>query len=302
MTDADHAHESETMTKAEGLVRITIAYVVALFLGGASLYALDGSPLADAFYADIIATLVIFMFSRFYANSSFYDAYWTVIPPFLALYWFAVSDIAIDPTRGLMVIGLILYWATRLTLNWAYYWEGMHHEDWRYSMLREKAPKVAVFTDLFGVHLFPTLQVFAGMLPVYAVYCLGEAPLNWLDWVAFIVTFAAITLQMRSDFQLHDFVAQREEGQHLDTGLWAWSRHPNYLGELGLWFGLFLFGLAAYPQGWYWHSIGIIAMPLMFVFASIRMMEKRSLERRPEYQQVIDRVSMLIPWPPKPRV
>ena len=85
----------------------------------------------------------------------------------------------------------------------------------------------------------------------------------------------------------------------LDTGLWAWSRHPNYCGELGFWLGLFLFGLAAYPTGWWWMILGVVLMTLMFLFASIPMMEKRSLERRPEYQQIIDSTSMLIPWPPR---
>tara|TARA_R110002110_G_scaffold362241_1_gene572060 strand:+ start:146998 stop:147819 length:822 start_codon:yes stop_codon:yes gene_type:complete len=273
--------------------------VVALFVAGASLYWLDYGPLVDILIADIIATAVIFGFSRAYGNSSFYDAYWSVIPPFIALYWMSINTVQTSDVRELLVSGLILYWATRLTLNWACHWQGIQHEDWRYVMLKEKAPRWAPLTDWFGIHLFPTAQVFAGMLPVYAVYCLGDQPLGWLDAVAALVTFSAITLQMIADRQLHQFIADRKEGEQLASGLWGWSRHPNYLGELGFWFGLFLFGLAAYPQGWYWYGAGIVLMTLMFVFASIPMMEKRSLERRPAYQQTIDSVSMLIPLPPK---
>ena len=287
------------MTKSEGLLRICAAYIVALFLGGASLYLVDYGSLLDALAADIVATIVIFGFSRAYGNSSFYDAYWSVIPPFLALFWLAAGPGPAVPLRELLVLGLILYLATRLTLNWAYFWEGMHHEDWRYVMLRGNAPRWALLTDFFGIHLFPTLQVFAGMLPVYAVYCLGDRPFGWLDIAACVVTGGAVTLQMVADFQLHGFIKTRREGEHLETGLWAWSRHPNYLGELGFWFGLFLFGLAAYPGGWYWLCIGSVLMTLMFVYASIPMMEKRSLERRPAYQQVIDTVPMLVPWPRK---
>lgn len=287
------------MSKSEGLLRVTVAYVIALFAGGASLYWLDRGPLLDVLVADLIATAVIFVFSRAYGNSSFYDAYWSVIPVFIALYWMAAGTAAAPPLRELLVLGLILYWATRLTLNWAYFWEGMQHEDWRYVMLREKSPRLALLTDLFGIHLFPTLQVFAGLLPVYAVYCLGGRAVGWLDIVAFVVTAGAITLQMIADFQLHGFIRRRREGEQLETGLWAWSRHPNYFGELGFWFGLFLFGLAAYPQGWYWLCIGSVLMTLMFVFASIPMMEQRSLERRPEYARVISSVSMLVPRPRK---
>jgi steroid 5-alpha reductase family enzyme len=285
--------------KTADLATVAVAYVVALFLGGSSLYLLDYGPLLNILIADLVATGVIFAFSRSYANSSFYDAYWSVIPPLLALFFLAVGASQVSSVREVLVLGLILYWATRLTLNWAVYWEGMHHEDWRYALLRQKSPKLAVLTDLFGIHLFPTLQVFAGMLPVYAIYCLGDTPLNWLDLVAAAVTFSAVTLQLVSDRQLHRFIARRQEGEQLHTGLWAWSRHPNYCGELGFWLGLFLFGLAAYPTGWWWMILGIVLMTLMFLFASIPMMEKRSLERRPEYQQVIESTSMLIPWPPR---
>jgi steroid 5-alpha reductase family enzyme len=165
--------------------------------------------------------------------------------------------------------------------------------------MRKRSPKWSVLTDLVGIHLLPTLQVFVGMLPVYAVYCLGEEAFGWLDMVAFAVTAGAITLQMIADFQLHAFIKQRKEGDQLETGLWGWSRHPNYFGELGFWFGLFLFGLAAYPQGWYWLGAGIVMMSLMFLFASIPMMEQRSLQRRPQYQEIINSVSMLLPWPRK---
>ena len=141
--------------------------------------------------------------------------------------------------------------------------------------------------------------MLAGLLPVYAVYCLGERPFGWLDIVAGLVTAGAISLQMIADFQLRGFIRTRREGEQLETGLWAWSRHPNYFGELGFWFGLFLFGLAAYPQGWYWLWLGIALMTLMFIFVSIPLMEQRSLERRPEYAGLIESVSMLVPLPPR---
>lgn len=289
------------MDKSDALVRVVIAYVVALCAGGAALALVDYNPLLDILIADLVATLVVFQFSRAYRNCSFYDAYWSVAPPIIALYWMVVGANSVSTMRELLLMALILYWATRLTLNWAYYWEGMQHEDWRYLDLREKTPGPAVLVDFFAVHLFPTLQVFLGLLPVYAVYVLAERSFNWLDVVAILVTGGAITLQMVADFQLHAFIRHRKPGEHLDRGLWSWSRHPNYFGELGFWFGLFLFGLAASPSGWYWQISGFICMLLMFVFASVPMMEQRSLQRRPDYQQVIDSISMLVPWPPRNR-
>ena len=68
---------------------------------------------------------------------------------------------------------------------------------------------------------------------------------------------------MISDFQLHDFINNKKPGETIRTGLWGWSRHPNYFGELGFWFGLMLFGLAAFPAGWYWIIIGFVANMLV---------------------------------------
>ena len=85
----------------------------------------------------------------------------------------------------------------------------------------------------------------------------------------------------------------------MDRGLWSWSRHPNYFGEISFWFALMLFGLAAAPHDWWWLVLGFVAMVAMFQGTSIPMMEQRSLERRPSYQGIIDRVPRLVPRPPK---
>jgi len=93
----------------------------------------------------------------------------------------------------------------------------------------------------------------------------------------------------------------RQPGETLRAGLWRYSRHPNYLGEIMIWWSLFLFGLAADPDWLLWGLIGPVAMTAMFLGVSIPLIEKRSLERREGYQQVIDETSMLIPWFPKRR-
>jgi steroid 5-alpha reductase family enzyme len=85
----------------------------------------------------------------------------------------------------------------------------------------------------------------------------------------------------------------------MDQGLWGWSRHPNYLGEIGFWLSVALFGIAASPRDSWWLLIGVVVMVAMFLGASIPMMEKRSLERRPQYQDVIARVPRLVPRPPR---
>jgi steroid 5-alpha reductase family enzyme len=283
--------------KTRSLTIVTIAYVVAVAVAAAWLAWGPGTGRLwlDTLIADVLATLVIFAFSRAYRNSSFYDAYWSVIPPLLLAYWWSQGDG--DPLRSGLVAVLVVVWAVRLTGNWVYAFPGLHHEDWRYPMFRERAGRWAFVADLVAIHLFPTLQVFLAMVPVYVAVTTAGRGLVWLSVVAFVLGMAAVALELVADVQMHRFVRERRPGQVMDRGLWAWSRHPNYFGEFGFWFALALFGIAAAPTAW-WLFAGAAAMLAMFLGASIPMMEERSLARRPDYQAVIERVSRFVPRPP----
>ncbi len=287
------------MTKQASLVRVTIAYVVAFAAAGAWL---AWGPSTDRLWldtliADLIGTLVIFAFSRVHKNSSFYDAYWSVVPPAIFLYWWIETDA--EGARLWLALLVIGAWAIRLTANWVYNWPGMHHEDWRYPLLKENAGKNEAIVDFAAIHLFPTLVVFLATIPTYVIVTNTSRDVGWLDIVATIVGLGAVLVELVADRQLLRFVRERTSGQVMDTGLWSWSRHPNYFGEVSFWLSLALFGLAASPDDAWWIFAGVVAMIAMFMFASIPMMEKRSLERRPDYQDVIDRVSVLVPRPPK---
>lgn len=286
-----------TRSKGRSLAIVTVAYLIAVAVGYAWLLwgPATGRLWLDTLIADILATLVVFAFSRAYRNSSFYDAYWSVIPPLLLFYWWSQGDG--DPVRTWLITVLVVVWAVRLTANWVYAFPGLHHEDWRYPMFRERAGRFEFVADLVAIHLIPTLQVFLGMVPVYVAVTTPGGGLAWLTVIAFLVGMAAVTLEGVADVQMHRFVASARPGDVMDRGLWSWSRHPNYFGEFGFWFALALFGLAAAPQAW-WLFAGAAAMLAMFLGASIPMMETRSLQRRPGYQAVIDRVSRFVPRPP----
>jgi steroid 5-alpha reductase family enzyme len=292
------------VTKAASLIRVTLAYVAALAAAAAWLAwgPETGHLWLNTLIADVVATVVIFGFSRVHHNSSFYDAYWSVIPPAIAIYWWATIGLPADDARAWLVVGVVVLWAIRLTGNWVYGWPGLHHEDWRYPMLRDKAGGLEFAVDFLAIHLFPTLQVFLGTIPVYVVLSNPGRGVGWLDILATLLGVAAVALEFVADLQMHRFVKARVPGQVMDLGLWSWSRHPNYFGEISFWVSLALFGVAASPHDAWWLFAGSVAMLAMFLGASIPMMEERSIERRPSYQDVIDRVSMLIPRPPRKRV
>jgi len=291
------------MSKSQSLVRVAVAYLVAFGAGAAWLYlGPDTDHLwLDGLIADLIATVVVFGASRLHHNSSFYDAYWSVLPPALVLYWWAKAGLGVDELRPWLVLGVIVFWSVRLTGNWIYAFPGLHHEDWRYPMLREKAGKAEAVVDLMGIHVFPTLQVFLALVPAYIAVTRSGDDVGWLDWVAVLVGVASVLLSFFADLQMYRFARVRQPGQAMDRGLWSWSRHPNYFGEFGFWAALALFGFATAPADWWWLVLGAVGILAMFEGASIPMMEQRSLERRPSYQEVIDRVPRLVPRPPRAR-
>jgi len=291
------------VSKTASLVRVLVAYLVAfaVFAAWFAWGPQTGHLWLDGLIADLLATVVVFIASRLHHNSSFYDPYWSVLPPVLAIAWWIASDAPAHDVRAWLVLLLIAVWAVRLTGNWIYTFPGVRHEDWRYPMLREKAGRFEFVVDLMAIHVIPTLQVFTGMLPVYIVLTRRDRPVGWLDVVALGVGLAAVALELTADVQLHRFAGTKQPGESMDRGLWAWSRHPNYFGEISFWLALGLFGLAAAPSEWWWIFAGTLLMIAMFRGASIPMMEQRSLERRPSYQDVIDRVPRLVPRPPRSR-
>ena len=289
------------MSKTKSLVIVTAAYVVAIAVAAGWLAwgPRTGLLWLDTFIADVLATFVVFAFSRAYLNSSFYDAYWSVIPPLLLFYWWSQAGAGVDQLRCWLVATVVVVWAVRLTANWVYAFPGLHHEDWRYPMFKKRAGRWEFVADLVAIHLVPTMQVFIGMLPVYVAVTRPGPGLTWVAFVAFGIGMGAVALEFVADLQMHRFVRDRLPGQAMDRGLWGWSRHPNYFGEFGFWFALGLFGVAAAPAEAWWLMLGAAAILAMFLGASIPMMEERSLERRPEYQDVVDRVSRFVPRPPR---
>jgi steroid 5-alpha reductase family enzyme len=257
-------------------------------------------PIVIALVADVAATMVVFGFSRRFDNSSLYDPYWSVAPPLIAL-WFTLAPMSGPPpvARQVVVNALVLAWGIRLTHNWYRQWRGLEHEDWRYVDLRRKHGHRYWLVSFAGIHFFPTVLTFLGSLSLYPALAAGTALFGWLDAVALVVTAGAIWIEGAADNQLRNFIRTGPApGTIMDRGIWAYSRHPNYFGEIAFWWGLWLFGLSAAPDFW-WTVVGPLAITLLFVFISIPMIERRMAERRPGFEAHQRRVSMLIPWPPK---
>jgi steroid 5-alpha reductase family enzyme len=288
----DEPSQSGGWSRVDSFGWVGFGYVVAV---AAWLWCLAGAtaPLAALFVAFVVSMLVIYAFSIAFDNGSFFDAYWSVIPPLVALHWIGHAADAVT-MRQIVVVVLVFAWGIRLTWNWARGWTGLEHEDWRYIDLYQRSPLPKAVTSLVGIHFFPMLQVFLGCLALMPALAYGARPFGAIDAVAVIVTAGAILVETVADEQMRAFARTKQSGDIMQSGLWAYSRHPNYFGELGFWWGLFLFALAADPGSW-WTGVGALAMSLMFHFASVPMLDQRSLERRPAYAEHMRRVNAVIP-------
>jgi len=250
-------------------------------------------PVVAAAAADLVATLVVFFFSVGFDNSSIYDPYWSVAPAAIALAWLLGSGSGGTRARQLVAIALIAAWAIRLTVNCVVRWRGLGDEDWRYAGYRRLGPGYWPVSFL-GFHLMPTVVVFLGCIPLWPALTAGREA-GVLDLAALVVTAGAIGIEAAADFQLSRFLTRAKSGRRLiDEGLWKRLRHPNYLGEILFWWGLWLFGLAVDPS-WWWTVAGPVSITLMFVLISVPMMDRHLLEGRPGYARILHDRPGLIP-------
>ena len=162
-------------------------------------------PIRLTFIGDLFGTLVIYLISFIVGNSSMYDAYWSVAPPFIFLAYSYFIPVGIDTGRKVLVGISILLWSVRLTWNCFRRWEGLHEEDWRYSDYRPYGKIVYWVVSFLGFHLFPTLIVFNGCVSIYVALVVGTEPLNWIDYLALGLSIFATLLQLISDSQMNEF-------------------------------------------------------------------------------------------------
>ena len=279
---------------ASFLIILTI-YIVAFFIALFIFYLSKNlNILISSLLADIAATLVVWGFGVLFRNSSVYDPYWSVAPVVIIICWITIKIITFSVT-DILLLAVIIIWAFRLTLNWAIRWKDLNHQDWRYIMLKERSPKIWFFTNLIGINLMPTIIVFISLVPAY--FGIGsEGVINVLTIIGFVICLGAVLIEFIADRQMDLFKKSNpSKNQNIERGLWNYSRHPNYFGEVSFWWGIWLMQIGV-MQGIWITITGPVVMTLLFVFISIPMMEKHILESKPYYRNYQKQVSMLIPW------
>ena len=280
--------------KCFDLLIFFLFYLISYVIGYFSSFYIENTILR-LFVFDVISTFIIYLFSLVIKNSSLYDAYWSLTP------WVMLTFLIILNYTNLNIYHYIVYivfsfWSFRLTLNWIITFENRKWIDWRYQDLKAKSNKYTwQFINFFGIMMMPTLLVFVAFIPLIYVININ---LNALSLIGSLIILGGTILELFSDHYMHKFLKSNQHNEVINIGLWKYSRHPNYLGEILIWVGVYLILLLSAYEYWYLF-VGMLLIILLFNFISIPLAEKRQLSKRSNYKEYQLETSRLLILPKK---
>lgn len=274
---------------------LSILIIAGIYLAAAAIAVLIYIAVPYPFWlklliADIAATVFVYVFSCIFKNASVYDPYWSV-QPVVIIAGFAICSKMTSATLLLLIS--IVYWGIRLTANWAYTFGGLKHQDWRYTKYQNETGKIYPLINLLGIHMMPTLIVYLCTLPACFVTA-EEADANIGSIIGTVICLGAATLQLFADVQMQKY---RKSGHHglIRTGLWKYARHPNYLGEISMWWGIAIQAVSVMPERW-WLIAGALANTVMFLVVSIPLADNRQ-SKKAGYAEYRKSTRCLLPIP-----
>ena len=223
---------------------------------------------------------------------SFVDSLWSLFFLVAAIV-FATGTDALS-VKGLVVLTLVAVWALRLSAhitlrNWG------QPEDYRYQEIRANNEPGFVVKSLyivFGLQGLLAWIVAAPLLPAVA----AQGSFGVLDSVALVLWSIGFSFEAVGDYQLRRFQASPDSrGRVLNTGLWRYTRHPNYFGEFCIWWAFWLFAAGA---GAWWTIFSPLLMSFLLLRVSgVAMLEKTISERRPGYAEYVRSTNAFFPGP-----
>jgi steroid 5-alpha reductase family enzyme len=242
-------------------------------------------------------------------TNSWVDQLWSIVPVIYVWVFAGFAGLS-DGRLNLMAI-LVTLWGARLTFNFARKGGYSGEEDYRWPVLRARMKpwQFQVFNLLF-ITLYQNAILVLITLPALTAYEHRGAALGVWDWVlaaAFLLLLAGETLADQQQWVFHRQKAKvAADGgvppqRFLTTGLWKWSRHPNFFFEQAQWWVVFLFGALAAGSLLQWTVLGAALLTALFVGSTI-FTESITRSKYPEYADYQASTSPIIPWPPRKHV
>lgn len=284
------------MKRLFGLISLLALYLLATFAGVLFFILFEKAgtnEYINILVVDAIATVIVWLGGLILRTASAYDPYWSLQT--LVIYTFLICKNNNWNFATAMLFIVLLIYSARLTMNFIIGFHSLSYIDWRYKMLKAKSGKAYQLVNLFGICLFPTFVVYLASLPAFVYSHVTE--FSGVDIIGLSVVLLGTLLEFISDIQMKKFVkARNDRSEVLKKGLWRYSRHPNYLGEILIWFGVALTLIISHINYWYF-GLGAIINLLMFLFISIPMEESHFKEYKPDYEQYKKETSMLLLLP-----
>lgn len=245
----------------------------------------------------LILVTLLWVLSVIIKNASIVDLFWgfgfVVVNTF---YVFMSGDLN---ARKLLLFVLVTIWGLRLSiyLTWRNAGKG---EDFRYKEFRRKyGIERYWWFSYFQVFLLQGVLIMLVSLPLLGAN-LGNHSNNLygLDYLGILVWLIGFVFEAGGDFQLTRFKQNhKNKGKVLNTGLWKYTRHPNYFGDTVIWLSFAIFSIAA---GSYWQIVGAVLMTWLIVKVSgVSLLEKSLNNSKPQYREYIQKTSSFFPWFPK---
>lgn len=259
------------------------------------------SPLHLAVVACAALAALCWMLSLLTREYSWVDRVWSLAPiGYVA--WFAAQT-GFDDPRLVLMTTLVALWGARLTYNFARkggYARG--GEDYRWAVLRGLMPPAAFqLFNLVFIAAYQNALLLLISLPAHAALREPPAPLGPLDLAAAAGFMLFLIGETVADQQQWSFQQAKRRGQpgpgFITTGLFRYSRHPNFFCEQGMWWCFYLFAIAAGADAVHWTIAGPALLTLLFL-GSTRFTESISAARYPAYRDYQRRTSRLLPWLP----
>lgn len=248
--------------------------------------------------AVLLYTTFAWLFSVWLKRADIIDPFWG--PGFIVV--LSAAMLASGSLSGQfrwVLFALVCIWGIRLGSHLFIRWWNEEHEDRRYAAMREAGSQLWWLRSLVTVFWLQAVILWIVATPLIFAVISQEQINPALAAVGFILFCVGLFFEAVGDFQLKAFKRRsNSQGQVLKTGLWKYTRHPNYFGDFTVWWGFFLTGLACGAPAWTVISPVIMSVLLMKV-SGVGMLEKDISERRPAYAEYVQQTNAFFPWFPK---